>query len=52
MCQDSLVHLNPCFIHGRNVCPVRNAQLVRFGARVGFVIVPMLVGEKLDTPTG
>ena len=52
MCQESLVHLNPCFIYGRNVCPVRNAQLVRFSARVGFVIVPILVSEKLDTLTG
>ena len=52
MSKESLVHLNPCFVHGRNICPVYNAQLVRFTAGIGFVIVSILVGENLDIPAG
>ena len=44
MSKESLVHMN--------TCPVCNAQLVRFSARIGFVIVSVLVGEHLDIPAG
>ena len=52
MSKESLVHMITCFVHGRNICPVCNAQLVRFSARIGFVIVSVLVGEHLDIPAG
>ena len=37
------------FFHGRNKCPVRNAQLITVIAKVGFVIVSILADKNLDT---
>ena len=40
------------FFHGRNTCPVSNAQLVRVIAQVGFAIVSTLVYENSGMSVG